>query len=522
MRPEALPAMIGSRNWSAALGAGLLGAGLLALLSRAVIDHPVHYDELLHILAARGLIRSGLPAIADGLYERAELYTRAVAWSFRAFGDSAVSARLPALAAGAALALLMGTWLTRKAGLLAGALGVVVLCSLPMTIDVSVFARFYTVHALLMALLFIAAFEATQPGRSRQFRVGAAAAAAILIPLGWHFQETTVIAIGAAVAATGAVLLLDHWAGARAFVLRRPALVLVTLAAMALLALAALTYGGLLDVFNGTALWAARDAARPQFYIVGLRDALPLLWPLLPLAAALAISRPDHRRLGIFCVVLAASALVVHSIAAQKTMRYVYYLAPWMSVLWAIAVAEVVAGARTRGRLALPIAMALLAAAFALSLEGSRTLNLAAGRTANLEQRPFRDEPDWTPIVAQLAPRVREATRVVSSNSMKALYYLGRYDFELNATIVPETETGTEFGVDARSGRQAIGADASIARVLAMPGTTLVVIEESKIGRESGVTTAAFTEIELRCGELRLAPGSGARAWWCDSSPAPR
>jgi hypothetical protein len=102
---------------------------------------------------------------------------------------------------------------------------------------------------------------------------------------------------------------------------------------------------------------------------------------------------------------------------------------------------------------------------------------------------------------------------------MKAIYYLGRYDFELNATIVPETDERSEFGRDRRTGRQAIGTAESIKQVLGRPGKTLVVIEASKIGRSSGVSTEAFSVIESRCEELSLPEGRGVRAWSCVAEP---
>jgi hypothetical protein len=244
-------------------------------------------------------------------------------------------------------------------------------------------------------------------------------------------------------------------------------------------------------------------------------------------AAAIALMQPDQRRLAVFCTVAIVAALFVHSVAAQKSMRYVYYLVPLMCVLWAVALSSVMTYAANRqarssdeppGRTPVLFGVAswaLLAAAFLLSQEGARALNLVAGRDSSPFGRPFASEPDWTPLVPVLEPHAREADFLVTSNSMKAIYYLGRYDFELNATIVPETESQSEFGRDRRTGRQAIGAAESIQQVLERPGKTLVVIEASKIGRSSGVTTEAFAVIKSRCEELSLPEGNGVRAWWC-------
>jgi hypothetical protein len=506
--------------------AGLLGSVLLVLLARSVIDHPVHYDELLHVLSARGLVQGGIPAIADGQYTRAEFFTRAVAWSFRRFGESPVAARVPALVSGVVLMLVVGTWAARRAGFLAGVAAALLLCVVPTTVDVAVFARFYTVHALIMTLMFISAYAALEPGRPTRTRVIQALLAVALVPLGWHFQETAIIAAGAVVAAVVAVLALDHWSRILNLLGRQPVLTLGALGFGVLLGLSAIGYLGLLDQLGRSALWAAGNAGRYQYYLVEFRNDLPLLWPLLPAAAVLAVLHPAHRRFGLFCAVAVASALAVHSVAAQKTMRYAYYLAPLMCVLWAMALSSLTAAAGgrdegmvhggSRGRLWL--VWALIAVTFLLSQEGARTLNLLAGRIAHLDNRPFSDEPDWTPLVPGLGPFVHTADRVVTSNSMKALYYLGRYDYELNATIVPETETRTEFGRDRRTGRQAIGTAESIRQVLDRSGQTLVVIEESKIGRFSGVSSEAFAVIESRCGELTLPAGSGVRAWWCERS----
>jgi hypothetical protein len=521
----------GSRNWGAAVAAGLLGAFVLALMSRAVIGHAVHYDELLHILSARGLLQTGQLAIADGIYTRAELYTRMVAWSLRHFGDSLASARLPALASGATLVLLVGIWVTRKAGLLAGAAGAIFLCLVPTTVDVAVFSRFYTVHAVLMALMFVAVYEAMQPGRVLGVRIALFAAALGIVPLGWHFQDTTIIAIGAVAVSMLALLILDHWTYVKQLVLRRPILVLCSLGLVAIVGLAAVWYVGLLDQLGSTALWAAGNAQRFQFYLVAFRNDLPLLWPLLPAAAAIAVMRPEQRRLAVFCIVAIVAALFVHSVAAQKSMRYVYYLVPLMCVVWAVALSSLITHAADREALSVGkppvrspmfvgvVSWALLAAAFLLSQEGARALNLVAGRDASPFGRPFASEPDWASLVSELEPRAREADFVVTSNSMKAIYYLGRYDFELNATIVPETEGRSEFGRDRRTGRQAIGTATSIQRVLQQPGKTLVVIEASKIGRSSGVTADAYAVIESRCDGLSLPEDSGVRAWWCVAGP---
>jgi hypothetical protein len=499
----------------------------LVLLAVRVIDHAPHYDELLHMLSARGMLQTGQPTIADGVYIRAELFTRAVAWSLGHFGDSLIVARLPALAGGALLVFIVGVWVARRAGMLTGALAAMIVCLIPSTLDVAVFARFYTVHAALMMLMFICSFEVMQPGRAVWVRVACVTMLPVFIVLGWHFQDTTIIAVGAAATAVLSLAAFDHWVTVRAFFRRRPALTIGTVVLAAIVAIGALWSRGLFEQFRMSPLWAAGNVSRHQYYLVEFRKDLPLFWPMLPVLTAVALAFSAQKRLALFCSVAAVSALLVHTFAAQKLLRYVFYLVPLMCVLWAIGLANSIslavgrdaAAKRDKSRQRSAIAIALLAIAILLSQEGARALNLLAGRDAGPGGRPFATEPDWTSLVPGLAPIARTADSVVTSNSMKALFYLGRYDYELNATIVPETETRAEFGRDRRTGRQAIGTAESIRKVLERPGSTLVVIEASKIGRSSGVSTEAFSVIESHCDELSLPEGSGVRAWSCVAEP---
>src|SRR5690606_13006916 len=142
--------------WAMAVAAAI-GVTLLAVATRNMIDHVPLYDELLHVLAARGVLETGEPVIGDGAYRRSELFTRVVALSFARLGQSLVAARVPALLAAATLVALVGAWVARRIGLFAGIAAAAILASAPETIQLSVLARFYTLHALAVAVGFIAA-----------------------------------------------------------------------------------------------------------------------------------------------------------------------------------------------------------------------------------------------------------------------------------------------------------------------------------------------------------------------------
>jgi hypothetical protein len=78
-------------------------------------------------------------------------------------------------------------------------------------------------------------------------------------------------------------------------------------------------------------LWAAHKTDARAYYLGKLGAASPLFWPLWP-AALLLLYRTD-RRVGIFLGVATVVALVIHSVAAQKAIRYVAYVWPWICVV---------------------------------------------------------------------------------------------------------------------------------------------------------------------------------------------
>src|SRR3569832_1653105 len=59
-----------------------------ALVYAVRLDRPPHPDELYQIIPAEGLLATGEPRIADGLYTRALAQTWIIAASLRLLGDS--------------------------------------------------------------------------------------------------------------------------------------------------------------------------------------------------------------------------------------------------------------------------------------------------------------------------------------------------------------------------------------------------------------------------------------------------
>jgi hypothetical protein len=84
------------------------------------------------------------------------------------------------------------------------------------------------------------------------------------------------------------------------------------------------------------------------------------------------------------------------------------------------------------------------------------------GGASTTERIDYSWIANWPAEVPSIRPMIEPPTILVTSSGMKAVYYLGDYDFELNANGADETDTRRDFGRDPRSGRQVVSAPASV------------------------------------------------------------
>jgi hypothetical protein len=108
-----------------------------------------------------------------------------------------------------------------------------------------------------------------------------------------------------------------------------------------------------------------------------------------------------------------------------------------------------------------------------------------------------------------------ESQVVLVSSGVKGLYYLGRYDYELNASAVKETESANEFGRDSRTGRMIISTPESLSRVLRQQGGVLIVVDHDKVRDKMGVPAETVDLIESACQSVTVDRDSRVFAWVC-------
>jgi hypothetical protein len=522
-------------GWPAPLGLFLATALLYAIN----LDHPPHPDELYHLLAARGLLEHGLPRIADGVYTRVYLLTWLLARAFALLGESLAVARLPSLLAMAATVTLLFLWLRAEAGRAAAWLAAGLLAVSPFAVDIAQFARFYALQTLAFTAgglaLYRAAAPAMQPGR----RLALLALAAALLAFATYLQVTTLIGLAG----------LGLWALLAAALpwLRDPAvppgrrrLALLAALAAAILALAALAAGGQLETlwarYRWTPLFNRDQAGSFWYYHFWYNLYYPSLWPLTPLLALAAIAA--HPRLGLLAASLLAPALLLHSLAAPKSLRYVIYLQPFLFLLWGLALAWL--GPRLRRLaadllaslapvVALPppwperLAKALLAGGLLFLLLANtatiRTAAMLAGITVPPELPPTR----WDLARPALEPRLREAEIVLTTAELETLYFLGDYDMLVSASRLSEMAERQELAPDPRTGRPVIATAASLAAVLDCYATGLVVSPRQRWAVPSQLAPELAELLAARAEPLPLPPASRLVAYaWRHPPAAPR
>ena len=259
------------------------------------------------------------------------------------------------------------------------------------------------------------------------------------------------------------------------------------------------------------------------FYVSELGSRMPLIWPLFPIMVIFAFA--SNARLTVFCAVVVIVALVANSIAAQKATRYIYHVLPIICVLWGVGFQTIIRHVAVvfseRSKLSVSTTLLVVLAGvlfcFASTQEFKRALKLISGRGTIGKSIPVKNEPDWLVAKPILRPLLAANSRLVVTSGVKGLYAFGRYDYELNSTVVAETHTGAEFSLDDRTGRQVISTADSVVQVIDMPGVEIFVLESRMLNHFYGVTTDVVRILNDRCTILNLPAASQLAAWQCRS-----
>lgn len=530
----------------------LLAEGaLLAILALAVrmvqLDHAPFIDELQHVLAAQSLLGDGDLTILDGgPYRRGALFTYLVAGFFAMFGESLAVGRLPAVLAGAALVCLWFWWLRVRAGRLAGWTVGLLLCFAPVSIYLSQWVRFYTLHALVFWLGALALFRLLDIDKERPRRpwlLAVGATACLLVA--YHLQSLTLIGT-AGLAVWVALDRGPEWWRRASESEHRAWIVAACMGGIGLLTVGLVVSGTMeesIRMFRFVDTWALSHADNERFYHWLLEDQYGWLWTLAPLAVLLAFLR--DARMALLCVCVFGVAFVAHSLAAWKSERYLFYVLPALFGLWGLALGQAVPPLYERVRTLAhrirpsPVPPGLSGSGATLVLVFCALFAIGGVQAFGLSRQMltatdsewvsppghlgehYRGEGDWQ-AARKLAALADSVAVVVSSSDLKAIYYLDRLDYILYAGHLSDPDgPPDEFGDWAKVGRPVVSRVSSLRRVMECAASGLVVAEAHVWGWRYGVPEEVATWLPERAERVPVPEESGLIAYrWRTRAPS--
>ena len=429
-----------------------------SILIRLVgLDHLPRNDELYTLLAARGYLADGVPRIADGIYDRAQLYTILVATFFDAFGKSLVVARLPSVIAGGLLVVVVFAWTWTVAGSLPAWIAALFTCMSPLSIQLSQYARFYTLHAVMFWLTAIGIYALVERRYRRRTALPIAAATAMSLLLALHLQPLTVIGL-IGIAGWLCLFMVLPWLWSQHSHPRRLWLIVATSAVLVLLGALVLIQSGVAEQlwqrYREAPLHALPRSNQVWFYHLELIDRYPILWPIFPFLALAAIAARARPAIFSNCIFIAVFGAL--SLAASKHFNYILFGLPFLFVIWGISLATILAVlwrwiVGVTGDAVARVAPGLpqRATSWALITAGLLFLVVSNGAPARTLLKPFgialrSDETsvDWQPAAAALQRSLAQADIVLTPNDVHALYYLGDYDVAVNPSRLSEVNGG--------------------------------------------------------------------------------
>ena len=510
--------------------AEVLALCAVALAVRLIeLDHPPHPDELLHLLAARSLLEDGTLRVTEVAqpYTRAWMFTYLIAGLFAVFGESLEVARLPAVFGGTVLVGALFLAVRAVAGRTAAWIAGLLLCFYPVMLYHSQLARFYTVHALLFFVGASAVYLFLDEER-RGARLGLLIIAGGTLGLALHLQITTLVGlagIGLGAAVLGGPATARQWVAHRrrwwiagaVLVVAALSLVVVWRSPVAL---------RIADLFGYADLWAEEHRFAVRFYHWRLLDHYPTLWTLFPLSVLLAVA--VARRPALWATSIFAVAFLFHSTAAWKDERYLLYTMPMFFGISGVAAAELARltrplierllaggrGDRLADRVAAPLASALLLAAglFAAASNGafSYTVRMLLPPPAEGAHRMYRGDTDWGAASRRLRALADSAELVISSADVKSVYYVGRLDATLTATLLWGRDgRRPEFNASPQTGRPTISTPGSLALLRDCASSGLVVIDRDHWRISWGVADPVADYLEANTERVPLLESDG-------------
>ena len=435
--------VIDHKAWIYLIVLAIIGGGLF-LRTYNLGKYGFFDDELYHVIAARSLLEEGSPVFPDGHeYKRALPYTKIVALSFRLFGESETTARIPPVMINVVF-LLVSFWAVKKWYNFRCALFfLVVMAFSPFILKTVRIYRMYSFFQLfyfLGSILFFYGMEYpdTERGKTtaRLFRrfeekhhvnllLILLSSICFLISLEFHLLTVNFGFVLITYLATMWLLSIYN-SGFKKIPLNKYSVGLIIILCNSLLFLL-FRIDTFLDLFisiNHVPIWAQYFERRITFYLSFLYRNYPAFFFLYPLGIFCSIS--ENRKRGIFLLCSFLPILFLHSFIFRfKDYRYIFYIFPFfiMGVL-PIIDQVLISGSRfvqdkTWLKKTLPKTSFAMALVFALSL----LLNPWFPKARKVVNFHF---PDWKAFHTEAEKLIDRNACIISNPQNHFYYYFGR------------------------------------------------------------------------------------------------
>lgn len=444
------------------------------------IYHTPDFDELYHILAARGVQETGTPAIAEGVYERVYFLTWIISKLYDYFGESLLTSRIPSLVPMALVNCIIYVWLCKISTNICAWIATALFATSPYAFDVAQYTRFYGLQTLcfLIGALSIYYFIVTTQIMKKLLSL---ATSLIFLYFAAYFQKTSLIGIAAITIWVTCHLSLSVLKNTR--IDTRSKSTIFALAGLILL----LLFLVLLKSGIVSSIWSEYRTVQPfnrrtanefWYYHMWFNIYYPTLWPLFGMICISAIARFTIP--AIFCITIFSFSFLLNSFAPNKDLLYLMYAQPFIFMIVGMSMESVkeiiskwfeesyksvvgilpfktyISRFVTLG--AFTVALLFLVLANSASI---RTMSQIAGFTIP----PELPDTNWEKARSTLNPLLDTADIVITMTELEMLYYFDDYDLLYSESRLAEIPDSKDFSLDFRTGRPVIGSLESLEHV---------------------------------------------------------
>ena len=425
---------------------GLIIAGIY-LQTEGIGKDSFFIDELYHVYAAKSLNENHTLSLPSGnSYERSSIYTALVGISFKIFGISEFSARLPSVVCGLLYLcfyyFIISNLFNRKVAILSTLMLVFSYMQIYYTKNCRMYSLLQLTYAGMVYCFYkIISHWMPEAGNLKfrfpnNFSLNDLSLIIIFILAAWISYNLQIISLLFLPSALIFIALIAIENVRKKIRSNRSMLIFLTFGIFAVLTVATyLLRGPLSDLYEHYFFvppWSEDRADNFLFYMGVLKHETLLLWLLIPIGAAIAIHQFGRSAQCIICFL--AIPFLILSPLPLKAARYIYHVYPFGLIFISVALVALIEKVSAKIKFSRFRKKGLLEGLWLLAITIFIGMNIS---NSYVESKLYLyDRPDWKKVAALTRGQVNAGDIVVADNPIAAKYYLGRVDYVINENLL--------------------------------------------------------------------------------------